>query len=180
MGICFLSLSFYANTNFSFMTEQHSIMLSLYLRGLGMGMIFTPLNSLALLNIPREQMAQASSITNTMRQIGGSLGIAILTTLLTARTSFHSQIYGQSIDSQSEAFKTVTRNMAYHIQQHGGSSFATALKQSQALVSSHVNTQAYIQGINDDFWIACSITILGVIPIFLMYSKRKAIARGKK
>jgi len=180
MGICLLSLSFYANTGFSFMSEHHSVMVALYLRGFGMGMIFTPLNSLALLNIPREQMAQASSITNTMRQIGGSLGIAVFTTLLTARTNFHTQVYGQAIHAQSEAFRDVTQNMAYHIQQHGGSSFATALKQSQILISSHVNTQAFIDGINDDFWIACSITILGLIPIFLMYSKKKVMARGKK
>jgi len=178
MGICFLSLSFYSNTNFSFMSEHHSVMVALYLRGLGMGMIFTPLNSLALLNIPREQTAQASSITNTMRQIGGSLGIAVFTTLLTARTNFHSQVYGQAIDSQSEAFRDVTRNMAYHIQQSGGSSLVTAMKQSQALVSSHINTQAFIQGINDDFWIACSITILGVIPVFLMYSRKKVAAKA--
>jgi DHA2 family multidrug resistance protein len=68
--------------------------------------------------------------------------------------------------------------MAYYIQQHGGGSFATAMRQSQVLVASHVNTQAFIEGINDDFWIACSITILGLIPIMLMYSRRKVIAKG--
>lgn len=178
IGICLLSLSFYVNTRFSFMSEHPAIMLSLYLRGLGMGMIFTPLNSLALLNLPREQIAQASSIMNTMRQIGGSLGIAIFTTMLTARTNFHSQMYGQAINSQSEAFKDVTQNMAYYIQQHGGGSFATAAKQSQAIVSSHVNTQAFIEGINDDFWIACIITVLGLIPIMMMYSRKKAMAKS--
>ena len=178
MGICLLSSSFYVNTSFSFMSEHPSVMLSLYLRGLGMGMIFTPLNSLALLNIPREQMAQASSIMNTMRQIGGSLGIAIFTTLLTARTNFHSQVYGQAINSQSEAFRDVTQNLAYHFQQTGGSSMTTAMQQSRMVIASHVNTQAFIDGINDDFWVACSITILGLIPILLMYSRRKVIAKS--
>ena len=174
IGICLLSLSFLANTHFSFLSEHHNIMVSLYLRGFGMGMIFTPLSSLALLSLPRDQMAQASSIMNTMRQIGGSLGIAILTTLLTARTNFHSQIYGEAVNSESEAFKDVTRNMSYYIQEHGGSSFATAMRQSQMIVSSHVNTQAFIDGINDDFWIACCITILGSIPVLLMRSRRQA------
>jgi len=178
MGICFLASSFFANTSFSFLSEHHYVMISLYLRGFGMGMIFTPLNSLALLNLPREQMAQASSIMNTMRQIGGSLGIAILTTLLTARTNFHSQVYGQAIDSQSQAFKDVTQNMAYYIQQHGGGSLATAARQAQIIVSSHVNTQAFIDGINDDFWISCAITALGLIPVFLMYSRKKVIAKS--
>jgi len=179
IGICLLSLSFYANTNFSFMSEHSAVMISLYLRGLGMGMIFTPLNSLSLVNLPHTQMAQASSITNTMRQIGGSLGIAVFTTLLTARTNFHTQVYGQAVNSQSEAFRGVTQNMAYYIQQHGGSSFATAMKQSQMLVSSHVNTQAFIQGINDVFWVACLITIMGLIPILLMYSRKRVMAGSK-
>jgi len=180
MGICFLSLSFFSNTHFSFLSENHYIMTSLYLRGFGMGMIFTPLNSLALLNIPREQMAQASSITNTMRQIGGSLGVAVMTTLLTARTNFHAQVYGEAVDSHSEALRNVTQNMAYHIQQSAGSSLAVAAKQSQALIISHVHKQAFIDGINDDFWIACCITILGLIPIFLMYSRRKVAAKAEQ
>jgi DHA2 family multidrug resistance protein len=180
IGTCLLAFSFYYNTAFSFVSERSYVMTSLYLRGLGMGMIFTPLSSLALLNLPREQMAQASSIMNTMRQIGGSLGIAVLTTLLTVRISFHSQMFGQTIDSQSQAFRDVTQNMAYHIQQHGGSSLAVALRQSRALVMSHVNTQAFIEGINDVFLISCVITILGIIPIFLMYSKKKVITKSKK
>jgi DHA2 family multidrug resistance protein len=180
IGICLFALSFYVNTDFSFMSEHHNIMTSLYLRGFGMGMIFTPLSSLALLNIPHEQMAQASSIMNTIRQIGGSLGIAVLTTMLTARTNFHSQVYGEAINSQSEAFRNVTQNMAYYIQQHGGSSLPTAVKQSQVLIASHVNTQAFIDGINDDFWITFAVTMLGLIPILLMYSKKKAVARNNK
>jgi len=178
IGTCLMSLSFYANTGFSFMSEHHTVMVSLYLRGFGMGMIFTPLNSLALLNLPRNQTAQASSIVNTVRQIGGSLGVAVFTTLLTARTNFHGQVYGQATDAQSQTLKNVTQNMAYYIQQHGGGSLATAAKQSQVLISSHIQTQAYIDGINDDFWIACSITILGLIPILLMFSKKRFMEKN--
>ncbi|MCL1934215.1 MAG: DHA2 family efflux MFS transporter permease subunit [Candidatus Azobacteroides sp.] len=178
MGISLLSLSFLANTHFSFMSEHHYIMVSLYLRGFGMGMIFTPLSSLALLTLPPAKMAQASSLINTMRQIGGSFGIAVFTTLLTARTNFHSQIYGAAINSQSETLAGVTRNMSYFIQEHGGSSLATAMRQSRMIISSHVNTQAFIDGINDDFRIACYITILGLIPALLMYSRKKVLAKN--
>jgi len=174
IGISLLALSFYVNTDFSFMSEHHYVMTSLYLRGFGMGMIFTPLNTLSLVSIPREQMAQASSITNTNRQIGGSLGVAIMSTLLTARTNFHSQIYGQAISSQSEAFRDAARNMSYSIQQHTGGAYSTALRQSQAIISSHVGTQAFIEGINDDFLLACIITLLGLIPIILMKWKKRA------
>jgi DHA2 family multidrug resistance protein len=148
-------------------------MTSLYLRGLGMGLIFTPLSTLSLLTIPREKMAQASGIMNTVRQIGGSLGVALLSTILTARVSFHAQMYGGSVQSGSQAFQSATRNMAYFIQQHGGGSFSTALRQGQSILMSNVSSQAYIQGINDDFLIAAFISILGFVPILLLKSKKK-------
>lgn len=173
LGIGLLAASFFINYNLSFMSEHSFIMFSLYLRGLGMGMIFTPLSALSLMTISREQMAQASSITNTVRQIGGSLGVAILSTLLTSRTNFHAQVYGQSVEASSETFRNVTQNMAYYIQQHSGSSLATAMKQGQSLVTQHVNSQAFIQGINDDFFLAGLFTLLGFIPVLLAQSKKK-------
>jgi len=172
-GVGLLVVSFFLNSELSLLTERDYIMTSLYLRGLGMGLIFTPLSTLSLLTIPRDKMAQASGIMNTIRQIGGSLGVALLSTILTARVNFHAQMYGGSVLSGSESFKTITKNMAYYIQQHGGGSFTTALKQGQSLLMSNVSSQAYIQGINDDFLIAAFISILGFIPILLLKSKKK-------
>ncbi len=173
IGVILLVLSFYINSKLSFLSEHSFIMTSLYIRGFAMGIIFTPLSTLSLLTIPREKMAQASGISNTVRQIGGSLGVAILTTLLTSRTNFHAQAYGEAIQSHSQTFQNVTQNMAYYIQQHAGGSFATALKQGQSLLLSNVSTQAFIQGVDDDFLIAAFITVLGLIPIIILKTKKR-------
>jgi DHA2 family multidrug resistance protein len=175
IGIILLTLSFVINYNLSYLSEHWFIMLSLYIRGLGMGMIFTPLSSMALLTISREHMGQASSIMNTVRQIGGSLGVAVLTTLLTSRTNFHSQVYGQAIEAGSQTMQNVTQNMAYYIQQHAGSSLPMALKQGQGLLMQHVNLQAFIQGVDDDFLVAALITMLGFIPIIFSRTKKKVV-----
>jgi len=171
-GMGLLVLSFYINSNLSFLTEHSYIMTSLYLRGLGMGLVFTPLSTLSLLTIPREKMAQASGISNTVRQVGGSMGVALLSTILTARVNFHSQMFGGSIQSGSQEFQGVARHMAYYIQQHGGGSFATALRQAQSLVMSNVGSQAFIEGINDDFLIAAIISLIGFLPILMLKSKK--------
>jgi len=174
-GVGLLAFSFFLNSHLSFLTEHSYIMTSLYIRGLGLGLVFTPLSTLSLITIPREKMAQASGIMNTVRQIGGSIGVALLSTLLTARVNFHSQMYGSAIQSGSQTYQHVTKNMAYYIQQHGGGSFSTALKQGQNLIMSNINTQAFVQGVNDDFLIAACISILGFIPILLLRSKKKAL-----
>jgi MFS transporter, DHA2 family, multidrug resistance protein len=79
-GVILLAFSFYLNSKLSFLSELRTIMISLYLRGVGMGLLFTALSTISLLEISREKMAQASAITNSIRQLGGSLGVALLAT----------------------------------------------------------------------------------------------------
>ncbi len=175
-GVALMVLSFYLNSELSYLTEQPFIMTSLYLRGLGMGLLFTPLSSLSLATISRDKMAQASGITNTVRQVGGSLGVALLSTILTSRVKYHAQIFGGALQPNSDVFQNTLRGIANYIQHSAGSSAAIAAKQSQSVLMSHVSSQAYIQGINDDFLIAASITFLCAFPVLFMHLKKKAVA----
>jgi DHA2 family multidrug resistance protein len=180
LGVSLLSASFLLNSELSFLSEHQTIMLSLYIRGLGMGMIFTPLSTISLSQIPREKMAQASGITNTIRQLGGSLGVAILATMLTARVSFHSQVFSESVNQQSQEFKTTVNNLSTYARETAGSSPAQALKQGQSLMVSHLSKQAYIQGIDDDFYLAAFITLSGAFPVLFLLGRRKPEEERKK
>ena len=168
IGVLALGLSFILNSRLSFLSEHDFIMVSLYLRGFGMGIIYTPLSALSLLTMPRDKMAQASGITNTIRQIGGSLGVAMFTTLLTTRINYHSQIYGAAIQTGSQEFKNTAAHLTNFAQQHMGSNLATATQQGKYMLMSHISKQAYIQGIDDDFWIAAMITLIGILPVIIM------------
>jgi len=180
IGLVAFVSSFLMFTHLSFLTEHHTIMLSLYLRGLGMGLVFAPLSSIAISEIPRFEMAQASSLMNTIRQLGGSLGIAILATMLSTRVSYHSQLFGQSIQSNSEVYQETTANINHFIQSTAGSSPAIARQQGQYLLLSNINNQAYIEGVNDDFWLAAIMTSLGIIPIFFFHTKKKLQKKALK
>jgi DHA2 family multidrug resistance protein len=137
-----------------------------------MGLMFTALSTISLLEISREKMAQASAITNSVRQLGGSLGVALLATLLTTRASFHSQVYGGAIRSGSEIYQKSMNDLKIHLQHESGSSPALAAKQSQALMFSNISRQAFIEGVNDDFLIAGIITLIGGIPIIFLHTKK--------
>ena len=117
-------------------------------------------------------MAQASGITNTIRQIGGSLGVAILATLLTTRVAYHTQLYGESIQPKSEVFQRTVGNLKTSIQYNAGTSPANAVKLSQTAILTNLTKQAYVQGINDDFLFAGIITLIGGIPIFFSSFKK--------
>ena len=57
--------------------------------GIGMGFIFIPLTTLTISGIGKEDMGNATSIYNLVRNLGGSFGVAITSTLLNRRTQFH-------------------------------------------------------------------------------------------
>jgi len=171
-GVLLMSFSFYLNSKLSFMTELNAIMISLYIRGLGMGLMFTALSTISLIEIPREKMAQASGITNSIRQLGGSLGVAILATLLTSRVAYHYQQYGGALQSGTEVYQQTSRNLRQHLVHNAGSSPSDAPRQSQYLILSNVATQSYIQGINDDFLLAGIITLVGGLPILFLHTKK--------
>jgi MFS transporter, DHA2 family, multidrug resistance protein len=173
IGLLILAASFFINSRLSFLSEHTYIMLSLYMRGFGMGVMFTPMSSVALLEIPREKMAQASGLFNIVRQLGGSFGVAILATLLTSRVSFHQQIFSQSVDINSPQYYAVTQNINNYLQHTAGVDITTARKLGQTVLTSQINKEAYIQAVDDDFLLAGIITLVGVLPVFLLHTKRK-------
>ena len=177
-GIVLLALSLFINHFLSLFSETSSIMISLYLRGLAMGWIFTPLSAIALNGIPREHMAQASGLYNVLRQIGGSFGVAIMGTLLTDRTIFHITSYGQAVNQYAPATKNIVSGLARYSQHAVGGTNAVSLMRAKALVTYHLSQQAFVSAVDDDFFIAALITILCVIPIlFLRYKKKKEPAQ---
>jgi len=61
---------------------------------LGMGHVFVPLSSTALLGVPNHDAGAASALVNTMQQVGGSLGVAFLNTIATSATASYAAAHG--------------------------------------------------------------------------------------
>lgn len=173
-GILMLSLSLFVNRYLSLFSETSSIMVSLYLRGVGMGFIFTPLSAISLSEIPREKMAQASGLFNVLRQIGGSFGVAIMGTLLTMRTTFHTTVYGESVVKSSPVTQHILRGMGRFAQEAVGGTPSFAAERAQALLGYHLTLQAFVSAVDDDFFIASVITLLCVVPILFLRRKKKS------
>jgi DHA2 family multidrug resistance protein len=168
IGIILLGISLGLNGTVSLFSMHDQIMFPLYLRGIAMGLLFTPLSTLALSDIPRQKMAQASGMFNVIRQLGGSFGVAIIGTLLARRIVYHTAVFGQVVDQTLPA----VRNMSFALQnfaQHsvGGPAF-TAAQRANALIVAHVSQQAFVRAVDDAFLFAAAVTCLGIFPIFLL------------
>lgn len=167
-GLALMGMSFYMNTFLSLFTEKWYIMLSLYIRGLGMGMLFTPLLTLSLAGIANKDMAQASSITNIVRQMGGSFGVALMSHFLTQRSSYHYARYSEALNYTSEIYDFTVRQISRFAQQVAGATTETAHEIALYMINQRIAVEAYISGINDDFYIALLITSLCIIPVLLL------------
>lgn len=110
-GLLILTSYFAMSFFFDASTPRWYIMITLYLRGLGIGLSFTPLNTMAVSELPRSMMSNASGIANTVKQISGSAGIALFTSLLLSRVALHGVSESTStayIDGISDSFMIAT------------------------------------------------------------------------
>ncbi|MBU8898679.1 MFS transporter [Corallococcus sp. H22C18031201] len=85
-GIVLAGLGAYQMGGFSLDTGARNIISAIALQGVGFSLLFVPLSATALSNVPRERMADATGLNSLLRQIGGSVGLAIFATMLTRHT----------------------------------------------------------------------------------------------
>ena len=175
IGIILLGISMYLNYFLSLFSMHSQIMLPLYLRGFAMGLMFTPLSTLALTNVPKHKMAQASGLFNVIRQVGGSFGVAMFGTLLTRRLIFHTASYGMAVNEHSASFQKVIRGLEHFSQHAIGGSMPQSTLRGRALIIGHLLKQAFVSAVNDAFLVAGVITIVCLVPIFFLRRKRSGI-----
>ena len=81
----------YLYKDLSLTSEYSQIIIPLVIRGFGMGFMFIPLSTIAINDIPKEKMAQATGLFNTIRQVGGTLELLFLGSLLQEELYLHSK-----------------------------------------------------------------------------------------
>lgn len=89
------------------------IMLDNAIRTGALGLLFTPLTTAALVNVPRNRAGAASGILNTVWQVGGSLGIAVGQTYLTSRTAMHYEDVAGTLVLSRTAVQSVAPHMSH-------------------------------------------------------------------
>ncbi len=136
------------------------------LQGFGMGFIFVPLQTLALSTVRLERLGNATSAFNLVRNIGGSIGIAIVTTLLARRAQYHQTILIDGVDSMNPAMTDRVAEWTRHFVGLG-SDASTAARQGVAMIYRETVAQAQVQAFADDFWLLAMIFIgiLMILPL---------------
>lgn len=153
-------------------TTYATFTLWVILRGLPMAFANMPAQTAALAVIPQEMVGRASAVTNIIRNVSSSFGIATLTAVLTNRMALHTQHMADTVTSTSIATQEYLRNFAA---QAGGSVAATR-SGALAQINAQIQQLSFVKGIDDLFIIASVLTVLGVIPAIFL---KKVSAHGR-
>ena len=166
-GLLVASYSLYALSRLNTNAGYWDIFWPQLLQGSSMGLLFVPLTTITNDPIPREQMGNATSLFNLMRNIGASIGIASVVTMNARQLQRHISDLGAHVNiynSNAQAMLEQARNgfMAR------GMDMATATKQANAAVFGMVQQQASMMAFNDVFFLLAIMFLLCLPLIFIM------------
>ncbi|AFY32721.1 DHA2 family efflux MFS transporter permease subunit [Calothrix sp. PCC 7507] len=145
-------------------------------RGAFTVLMFLPLSLATLGPLPKQDISSGSGFYNLTRQLGGSIGIALLTTILDKREAFHRAILSAKL-SPYDPETSQRLDMLTAAMQNQGMDATTAKQQALALISQTVNTQAAVLSFADIFRVV-GVAFLCSLPLLLFLGKGGAGAKA--
>jgi len=147
------------------------------IRAIGQALTLAPLSAISLGSVASQDAAAASGISNMMRNLGGAIGTALLSTIVTKREQFHSNIIGQSVDLGREEVRSRIADLTNYFTAHGVTDPAAAHHQAIIALGNVVKRQALVMGFSDAFAVIGIVLIIAGIAI-LATGKPKAVPAG--
>jgi DHA2 family multidrug resistance protein len=141
------------------------------LLGMGRALLFVPITTLAVQDLEGKEVGQGTGLNNMMRQMGGSFGVALFTTILDLLSSRYRNILIVHVNPYNPAFQA-EQGMLLHGFMARGFSTLQAKTLSLAMINHSVFSQAQLLTYNNIYRIT-SVAILACIPILLMQKFNK-------
>ena len=170
-GLLVLSFSLFHMTGFDLQIDFRSVATARVIQAVGMAFLFVPINTAAYAFLPRDKNNAASGLMNLARNIGGSVGISVVTTMLDRRTQKHLNDFASRLTAGNAALQNIIRGASRAMMAHGASA-AGANQRAYALVQGTVQRQAAMLAYVDCFWFL-GVAILAMVPMVFLMKKAK-------
>jgi len=177
-GLALLAAATWLYTSLDIDTQNHVIVIALIFRGLSLGFIFMPLQTAIMNRIPLQKINRGSSLLNALRQLFASFGVAIVTTVLTARQVFHQALLAERMTAGAQAVQRLSGAMSALAAQHGWTAQQAHGFLLYAL-NGEVQLRASVQAFDDSFVFIMVLCVVAMAPsLFLIRGKNSGIAEG--
>ena len=172
VGLLFFAGSCMLDTHLTAQSVGHDFTASQLLRGVGQMLCMFPLNQASMAAVTREQSGDAAGIYNMARNLGGSVGLAVIGTFIDRRNSLHASRLGETLDANSPLVQgRIAASAAGHFAQMGDAMLAhlQALKE----VALQIQQQASVMTFSETFYVL-GVALLLCIPLALLLKTPRA------
>ncbi|PYM23131.1 MAG: EmrB/QacA family drug resistance transporter [Candidatus Rokuibacteriota bacterium] len=168
-GCLLNAASLYMMTSLTLGMDYWALALPRFIQGFAVGFIFVPLSTLALATIQRHKLVNATAVYGMLRNVGGSVGIAVVTTLLAQRSQFHQATLVSHITPWDPETRAQLVKWAGYFATQGNDAF-TAQQRAVVMLYRDTVAQAQLLAYADDFWLLAMM--FAVVPLFLPLMRR--------
>jgi MFS transporter, DHA2 family, multidrug resistance protein len=168
-GLVIASYSIYQLSKLNLNAGYWDIFWPQLLQGMSMGLLFVPLTTITNGLIPKEQMGNATSLFNLMRNIGASIGIASVTTISARHAQMHTNDLSRHINPYNPLAQASLDNMKHAFMSRGMDAI-TAAKQAYAGVFGMIERQAAMMSYIDVFFLL-AVMFAACLPLILLMKK---------
>jgi DHA2 family multidrug resistance protein len=168
-GLCMLSFSLFHMTNFDLGVDFKTVMFARVYQALGLAFLFVPINTTAYSGLPRDKNNAASGLMNLARNIGGSVGISVVTTLLARRTQFHQVRLTENLSASNPQFQSTLQGLTATFS-GGGAGPVAAAQQAYASIQANLIRQSTMLAYIDNFWLL-GVVIACLVPCVFLIKK---------
>jgi DHA2 family multidrug resistance protein len=154
--------------------SQWTFVWAIVISGFGSGCVFVPLSTTSLAQLRNEEIGNASGLYNLMRNIGGSIGISLVNTIVVRHAQLHRTELGRSLTPATVNYQQHSSAIEHYLESQGASA-ATAMRQAEALFNGILNQQALLWSYVDDFRYM-ALMCFGCIPVVFLL--KKTVGRG--
>jgi DHA2 family multidrug resistance protein len=171
IGLGFLlgALAAYHMTNIDLQIDFQTAAMYKFWQNLGLALLFIPINTASYVGVAEEKGGQVSGTINLLRNLGGSIGISLVETMIARRAQFHQDELISHVTRAQQSFRTATSGISAQLF-HRGLSQPEAMRQTSLRIYNSVITQATVQSYMDVAWVL-AVLCLVMIPLALLLKK---------
>ena len=176
-GIVVSAYATHLMAQFNLLADFTTIIWPRLVLGIGMGFLFIPLTTMTMSSVKKEDMGNASAIYNLLRNLGGSFGVAFVTTIIARRAQVH-QTYLTSQLSQFDRGLQIALHQSTQAMQQAGFAPSVSGSAGAGAIYSQLIRQASMMSFNDAFALL-SVFMACILPLVLFMKKAKGETRAE-
>ncbi len=170
-GLTAVGLSLFHMTKFDVLIDFRTVATARVFQALGLAFLFVPINTAAYAFLPKNKNNAASGLINLARNVGGSVGISLVTTMLERRTQYHQNLLVEHVNAGSGKLQEMVNALTQMFISRGSSPH-DASHRAFGMISNLVAQQATMLAYIDNFKLL-GVAVLAMIPFVFLMKKIK-------